>query len=669
MDLTACYPVKFAAKLQEDWPFNDLPELYRQERSALHMSGETAIRLLAWELACRRESVGAFHRQVRSVTRKLSASLPRHGHKTEGNGASVKAELAFAQDLIAFDKLNQLSDATEQHHRLPTEYPELIRETLQVLRAAQDSFRGTGPTIFTTQPMEQACQLENHLHIVAAEVVIVDNPCAEARVRQQEQLAQLVDTIAALRKGELLLNQDYAASLHDAYFAEFGLSHLRTEDLLFLAPLLVIEDSRQLQRHAGDLLALCTDDSQVKVLAINTLDTLSALEDPAAASYLELASLAIMRRNTYVFQGGLEAPARLRQAYAQGLAFPGPVLWNVLVPSADEQDDRQNYLRLLAAAESRFFPRIEYRTEDNHFSGQQLRLDHNPEPESPFAAFTLRGSVLPDKASTQAVFTVADFLAMDSQGRERLQLLSDTDSGAVTVADYLLASERPSVTQPAYLCLADTQQHIHKLAVPRSWLRLCRGRLEYWRLLQTLAGADPRPSASTLVATEPVAAAEIRAELEAHFAKTRATDLQQAIVRILYRLLDPDQEVETLLTTISVAEDLRELVAAPNPPLAESTTEKKTTEIITPVEETAISEAWVDTEDCTSCGDCINALSAVFKYNDDKQAYVHNPKGGSFAQIVAAAEKCPAACIHPGVPQNQEEAELEKWLKRAAKFN
>jgi pyruvate-ferredoxin/flavodoxin oxidoreductase len=72
---------------------------------------------------------------------------------------------------------------------------------------------------------------------------------------------------------------------------------------------------------------------------------------------------------------------------------------------------------------------------------------------------------------------------------------------------------------------------------------------------------------------------------------------------------------------------------------------------------------------CTSCSDCIDALPSVFKYNEEKQAIVHNPSGGPYAKIVVAAEKCPARCIHPGLPHNPDEPGLDKLIKRAEKFN
>jgi pyruvate-ferredoxin/flavodoxin oxidoreductase len=77
---------------------------------------------------------------------------------------------------------------------------------------------------------------------------------------------------------------------------------------------------------------------------------------------------------------------------------------------------------------------------------------------------------------------------------------------------------------------------------------------------------------------------------------------------------------------------------------------------------------WVETPECTACDECIMINPKIFKYNGDKRAEVIDPKGGSYLDIVKAAEKCTAGCIHPGTPWNPAEAGVDKLVKRAAKY-
>ncbi len=78
---------------------------------------------------------------------------------------------------------------------------------------------------------------------------------------------------------------------------------------------------------------------------------------------------------------------------------------------------------------------------------------------------------------------------------------------------------------------------------------------------------------------------------------------------------------------------------------------------------------WVESPECTACDECTTLAPKVFVYNDQKQAIVVNPKGGKYADIVKAAEKCTAGCLHPGTPWNMNEPGIEKLMQRAAKYN
>ena len=86
-------------------------------------------------------------------------------------------------------------------------------------------------------------------------------------------------------------------------------------------------------------------------------------------------------------------------------------------------------------------------------------------------------------------------------------------------------------------------------------------------------------------------------------------------------------------------------------------------------EELSFDEPWLDTASCTTCDDCISINKQMFAYNDDKQAILKDPKAGTYADLVKAAEICPAQCIHPGKPLDPNEPGLEELIARAAPFN
>ena len=86
------------------------------------------------------------------------------------------------------------------------------------------------------------------------------------------------------------------------------------------------------------------------------------------------------------------------------------------------------------------------------------------------------------------------------------------------------------------------------------------------------------------------------------------------------------------------------------------------------VEEPLVIEPWIDSARCTSCDECTGINRKLFAYNEKKQAYIKDPKAGSFKDLVTAAERCPVAIIHPGTPLNPKEKGLDKLLARAARF-
>ena len=99
--------------------------------------------------------------------------------------------------------------------------------------------------------------------------------------------------------------------------------------------------------------------------------------------------------------------------------------------------------------------------------------------------------------------------------------------------------------------------------------------------------------------------------------------------------------------------------AAPAAPPAEEVAEE---------EDAGPEEPWINSILCTTCHDCVNLNAQMFIYNSNKQAVIGDPRAGTYAQLVEAAEKCPARCIHPGKPLNPDEPNLDELVKRAAKF-
>jgi len=79
-------------------------------------------------------------------------------------------------------------------------------------------------------------------------------------------------------------------------------------------------------------------------------------------------------------------------------------------------------------------------------------------------------------------------------------------------------------------------------------------------------------------------------------------------------------------------------------------------------------EAYIETERCSSCNECILINGKMFAYNANKQAFIADLNAGTYHQLVEAAESCQVSIIHPGKPTNPDEDGLEELLKRAESF-
>lgn len=647
-------------------------ELIQQIKIIFGFNGKTAFHFLNLPHKQRGHLKAAFLLKLRTIISGLNELLVLQGDTSQMSNAKMD----FVDDLISFEKVRDIS-VSAVSSELPESRLNRLRYTLQTLSTALESYTQGNTTIFVSEALHKSFELEAIFDSANIKVV-AQNTCLHANLQSQKETEEFVKTIGALRMGQLLIDQKYKEELHDDYFDAFDLAHLNKEDLKYLHPVIVIENSRQLILQSKDFLRSLSKNSFVKILGLNLLEDLFDRDHQAETEYLELASLAIFRRCSYVFQGGMEEASRLFNAFQKGLHFPGPVFWNILIPSGEGQQETSKYVALKAAIESRYFPRIDFESNDNHFAAHQINLQDNPAADTDFPTYEQKIKSPSGEASLSLNLTMAQFLAMDSQLVKTLEVIPPIyqSSHFLPLNEYLIQAKDSLSGKIPFIWLVDNQKELRKAAIPVVWIQACRSRLDYWKFLQSISGINNDQLQDSLQVkksewekTKQTEMEALKSALTQKYQKERSGDLQEAVTRMLYGLLDPDKNIERVLTEISTAE-IQPTVEAQtiNPPASTPTPPTVDQEQETP--KAAISEvAWVETEECTSCKDCINALPSVFKYNEDKQAYVHNPQGGTFAEIVKLAEKCPARCIHPGIPQNSKEAALEKWLKRAEKYN
>ena len=60
---------------------------------------------------------------------------------------------------------------------------------------------------------------------------------------------------------------------------------------------------------------------------------------------------------------------------------------------------------------------------------------------------------------------------------------------------------------------------------------------------------------------------------------------------------------------------------------------------------------------------------ADLRVQREKKAVIKDRRGGPYKDLVKAAERCTARVIHPGLPEDRTEKDIDKWIKRGEKFN
>jgi pyruvate-ferredoxin/flavodoxin oxidoreductase len=180
-----------------------------------------------------------------------------------------------------------------------------------------------------------------------------------------------------------------------------------------------------------------------------------------------------------------------------------------------------------------------------------------------------------------------------------------------------------------YIWGVDAGNQLMRVMVSAELVRSCQDRLDYWRLLRSLTGTCKSLD-------EDAIANQVRTEM--------AQQLSASLLGLV-----SEGDTASLLDTAGVPATAAS-VAATTAPAGD------------------YEPVWIDTPECEACDECTKINPKIFAYNAEKKAVVANPRGGSYRDIVRAAEKCTAECIHPGTPFDMSEKDIDKLVKRAEKF-
>ncbi len=549
----------------------------------------------------------------------------------------------------------------------------------------EDTFNDGLPSILHSTPKRR----------YRVEVRATPAPWLETETLFDEHGAQLARIIGAVRTAQL-----ETEALHDLAPYEPWLDTQSWKDLtreeLQLTPAVVALVSGDLVLGDGMLAvsSLLRSGRPVQLLVeTEPAFNVGALseEQTLVQHRLEIGYLGLCHRQTWVQQSTAARPQHLIAGYLTAL---DEARTGLHILSAEGTAQRfaapsiHPWLATGSAIEARVHPLFQFHPSGTRGVGDvggigRLDLQGNPQPQCDWPAHELH--YLECDGTQQSLtlqFTFADFALLHSELHQHFRLVpegfeSDT---LVPVATYLSGERHAKRQALPFIWVVKAGGQLRQAVVARELLLATEDRQNYWQTLQAFAGvrnpyvekAQRQMQAEALerfAAERKQLEARHRAELE----QVRKETAGQAMKRLAEMLLGLDLKTGDVVHS-ATAEAPPVLPTATSPEAVPKSQHAAVIPAALPSDESAggletLEMPWVDTPLCTSCNDCININRQLFVYDENKQAHIDDPRAGTYAQLVEAAEQCPARCIHPGLPLNPNEPDVDALIARASPFN
>jgi pyruvate-ferredoxin/flavodoxin oxidoreductase len=532
-------------------------------------------------------------------------------------------------------------------------------------------------------------------------------------------MRKMADNFISIRRAELELAGEYDRETHETFFAKFDWEQFTDDEFHLCPPIIAVGgDGAMLDIGFQNLSRLLASDKPVRVVVLDTqvysntggqasTGTFTGqVADMAAFGKAhqgkeelrkELSLIAMAHRQAYVLQTSQALPSHLIGGVLRGLQTRRPALFIIHSPCPPEHG-LADYSAMRAAKltlESRAFPLLVYDPDVGGSLAESLSLDGNPAMDEIWPSYDLPYKDEEGNDATLTLpLTIADWAYTEGRFKRHFKRAGPDDE-LVPFGEYVLTPKAERGDEIPFIYTINTQGGLQKVLVSGAIVHLAEERLDYWHRIKQLAGLEASSPVHDLVEEELEGdfedkAAAIRAEYEVKLTELRASYPRLVARRMAEGLVkagNGTQTVADLLTRVQ-SMDLQPIgpihggpvqggpvngdAVASSAPVATATA-TAVAAAPAPAAETDDGELamdpFIESARCTTCHECTNLNRKMFVYNDKKQAVIADPDAGTYKQLVMAAEKCPVKIIHPGTPRNPKEKDLEKWQKRAERFN
>jgi pyruvate-ferredoxin/flavodoxin oxidoreductase len=463
-------------------------------------------------------------------------------------------------------------------------------------------------------------------------------------------MAKMAEGFKAVRMAEKELANDYLPDRDNDFFRRFTWHAFSEEEWLLCPPVVSLGgDGAMYDIGFQNLSRAMMSGMPVKILVVDTQvysntggqactsGFISQVSDMAPygkaqkgkqETRKEISLIGMAHRTSYVMQSTIAHVNHLLESYIDGLNSRRPALFNIyaVCPPEHGVGDDKAFDQSKLAVESRAYPLFRFDPDLGTTFNETVSLEGNPALDQDWPTYTLKYKTEAGAEQSMTLpLTFADFAATEARFLKQFKKAPPEtwNDNMVMLADFIRLDEDEREGKFPYIWALDQKNRLIRLLVAEDLVRSTEERLQFWRQLRNIAGLDVQPVTDTSEVTE-----RVRAEL---------------LAKITASLGMAGSDMGAV---------------SPAPTSADAGGNGADYEPV-----------WIETPECTACDECINIAPKAFEYNDQKLAVVTNPKGAKFADIVKAAEKCTAGCIHPGTPWNMSEPGIEKLMARAAKYN
>jgi len=476
-------------------------------------------------------------------------------------------------------------------------------------------------------------------------------------------MSKMAEGFKAIRMAELELAGEYRVEKHDQFFKRFNWKQFSEEEFLLCPPVVSVGgDGAMYDIGFQNLSRMLMSGMPIKVLVLDTQVYSNTGGQACTSGFIsqvsdmapygkdwhgkeemrkEISLIAMGHRTTYVLQSSQAHVSHLLEGYIEGLNSRHPALFNVyaVCPPEHGVGDDAAEMQSKMAVESRAYPLFRYDPDAGSDFAECCSLEGNPAPDEDWPLYKVDYVDEAGKqASIETPMTFADFAFTEGRFRKQFRKAPPEtwNDDMVPLHEFIDLDQDDREGRFPFIWVVDGKNRLMRALVSQELVHASEERRLFWRQLKSLTGLSGQVDVEQI-------AQQARAEM--------AQKLTSSLIALASQGFEGGTLTDVLVGTPAKGGDSARAGGNGGAALRQD-----------------YEPMWIETPECTACDECIEINPKMFAYNDQKQAYVVDARAGTFKDIVRAAEKCTAGVIHPGTPFNPNEKDLDKLVKRAAKY-